>query len=248
MVRIEELGRISLEETSRTIYKEDQQYMLMVEYEYIGAAKLANMHREEMIQQFSEILPIGFLVKESEYRYWQREKNRQFLLIFLVIIIIYMICAVLLESLLQPLAVVSVIPISFIGIFLTFYLFGFSFDQGGFASFLLLSGIVVNAALYILNDYNNLTKQSRTSAAPGNRYLKAYNGKILPIFLTIASTVLGLIPFVSGGEGEVFWFALAAGTMGGLIFSVFALFVFLPAFLPLKSRKPFQAALTQQPE
>jgi hypothetical protein len=73
--------------------------------------------------------------------------------------------------LLKPLAVISLIPLSFIGVFLTFYLFGFNFDQGGFASFILLSG---------------------------------------------------LVPFVWGGQNEVFWFAFATGAMGGLIFSLVA--------------------------
>jgi len=237
LMRISELGEVTKEEVNKSIVKEDQQYRLIVEYEFIGAAKLAQMHRESVIEEIAEELPIGYLVKESEYRYWQREKNSQFFLILLVIGIIYMICAILLESLKQPLAVVLMIPVSFVGVFLTFYLFDFSFDQGGFASFLLLSGIVVNASLYILNDFNNLSQRSTLSGQRQRLYVKAYNGKIQPIFLTVASTVLGLIPFVSEGQNEVFWFALAVGTMGGLIFSILALFIFLPAFLPLKSNK-----------
>ena len=94
-----------------------------------------------------------------------------------------MICAILLESLKQPLAVVLIIPVSYVGVFLTFYLFDFRFDQGGFAAFLLLSGIVVNAALYILNDFNNLKKKLPSSIPRVRIFLKAYNGKIIPIFL-----------------------------------------------------------------
>jgi multidrug efflux pump subunit AcrB len=61
--------------------------------------------------------------------------------------------------------------------------------------------------------------------------MKAFNHKIIPIFLTIISTVLGLVPFVWAGQKEVFWFAFAAGAMGGLIFSVTAIFIYLPLFL-----------------
>jgi hypothetical protein len=35
------------------------------------------------------------------------------------------------------------------------------------------------------------------------------------ILLTILSTVLGLVPFVWGGQNEVFWFAFAAGAWEG---------------------------------
>jgi multidrug efflux pump subunit AcrB len=51
------------------------------------------------------------------------------------------------------------------------------------------------------------------------------------LFLTIISTVLGLVPFVWSGQKEVFWFAFAAGAMGGLIFSIVAILIYLPLFL-----------------
>jgi multidrug efflux pump subunit AcrB len=237
MVRLGDLGNLEKQALNKTICKENQQYRLIVEYDFIGNYKLGQITRERIIREVSDQLPIGYTIKETEYRYWQREAKKQFFLILLVIAIIYMICSILLESLKQPLAVVLIIPVSYVGVFLTFYLFDFSFDQGGFAAFLLLSGIVVNAALYIMNDFNNLNKIKINRLSPVKIYLKAFNGKIIPIFLTVISTVFGLIPFIAGGEDELFWFSLAAGTMGGLIFSVAAIIVFLPAFLSLKIKK-----------
>ena len=51
--------------------------------------------------------------------------------------------------------------------------------------------------------------------------------------LTIVSTVLGLIPFLSKGDEEVFWHAFASGVMGGMVFSIIALVLILPVFFPL---------------
>lgn len=61
-----------------------------------------------------------------------------------------------------------------------------------------------------------------------------FDYKINPIFLTIISTVLGLVPFVWSGQKEVFWFAFAAGAMGGLIFSIVAILIYLPLFLRIR--------------
>ncbi|MFA6128400.1 MAG: efflux RND transporter permease subunit [Bacteroidales bacterium] len=242
MIRLDNLGYRRKEGINKAICKEDQQYRLTVAYDFIGASKLAELHRDKVIGEVSASLPIGYSIKESGYRYWEREANRQFLLILLVIVIIYLICAILLESLVQPLAVVAMIPISFVGLFLTFFVFNLSFDQGGFAAFILLSGIVVNAALYILSDYNHYLKDAPRKLTPSRLYIKSYQGKIIPIALTVLATVLGLVPFITEGDDEVFWFSLAAGTMGGLIFSVLAIMLFMPAFLPLKPkhRKHFQ--------
>ena len=70
-------------------------------------------------------------------------------------------------------------------------------------------------------------------------YIKSYNHKIIPIMLTILSSVLGLIPFLLEGPSEVFWFAFAVCTMGGTVCSIVALIFFLPLFVPMgiKSRK-----------
>ena len=92
--------------------------------------------------------------------------------------------------------------------------------------------MTVNAAIYIINDFNNLVER-KNSPPTAKTYLKAFNQKITAIALTILSTVLGLVPFVWGGQSEVFWFAFAASAMGGLLFSMVAIMLFLPLFLKL---------------
>lgn len=52
--------------------------------------------------------------------------------------------------------------------------------------------------------------------SPYKAYLKAWNAKITPIFLTVVSTILGFIPFMLGPDKEAFLVPLAAGTIGGL--------------------------------
>lgn len=65
---------------------------------------------------------------------------------------------------------------------------------------------------------------------------EAWNTKVIPIFLTVVSTILGFIPFMVGAEKEGFWFPLAAGTIGGLVMSVIGVFIFLPV-LTLNKKK-----------
>jgi len=137
---------------------------------------------------------------------------------------------VVFESLIQPLVVLAMIPISFIGVFLTFYFFNIAFGQGGYASFLLLSGLTVNSALYIFNDLNNV-RRNAPLMKPLPQYIRAFKQKVVPVVLTIFSTVLGLVPFLYGGKKETFWFSLSIGTIGGLLFSMLALFIFLPLFI-----------------
>jgi multidrug efflux pump subunit AcrB len=132
----------------------------------------------------------------------------------------------LFENFKQPLFIIFIIPISFIGLFLIFSVFDFYFDQGGYAAFVMLGGLAVNAAIFIVNDLNN-----RTAGSYNKNVLKAVAGKATPILLTVLSTCFGLIPFVMEGQNEIFWFSLAIGTIGGLLFSMVGVFLALPVFL-----------------
>ncbi|MCF8360954.1 MAG: efflux RND transporter permease subunit [Prolixibacteraceae bacterium] len=231
-LKLPSIGSIEKRKTGNSIYKKNQQYQLGVAYNFLGPYQLDKIVRDREIERVKKTLPIGYRVLEPKNSWsWDRNNKSQYYLIFLVIAIIYFICAILLESLTQPLAVIGLVPLSFIGVFLTFYLFDINFDQGGFASFILLCGISVNSGLYILNDYNLMVKNKKRPKL--KCYINAFNHKIFPVILTIFSTSLGLIPFVWNGQNEVFWFSFASGAIGGLVFSLLALIVFLPLMMKL---------------
>lgn len=227
--KLHQLASIEKRKTGNSIQKNNQQYRLAVAYDFLGSYPLAQKVRESNVEALEEVLPIGYRVIEQSYSGWNKKGSKQYYYIFIVIFIIFFICTILLESLKQPFAIISMIPLSFIGVFLTFYLFEFNFDQGGYASFILLSGISVNSALYIVNDYNNLRKQYPNRDSK-KLYFKAFNYKIIPIILTIVSTIVGLIPFVWYGQNEAFWFSFAVGSIGGLVFSLIGIFLYLPIF------------------
>ena len=234
--KLSELATVAKGQMPQQIAKEDQQYRLCLQYDYIGSGEMGNRLLESDLEEFNQLLPMGYAAKsERGYWTWGKDSGKQYLLLGLVIAIIFLITGILFNSLKQPLAIISVIPVSYIGVFLTFYVFRLNFDSGGFASFVLLCGITVNASIYILNEYNSLRRHF-PRLAPLHAYTKAWNAKIVPIFLTVVSTILGFIPFMVGTNKEAFWFPLAAGTIGGLMLSMVGIFFFLP-LLVLKRKE-----------
>ncbi|MDR0743580.1 MAG: efflux RND transporter permease subunit [Tannerella sp.] len=225
------LATIEKTQTPQNIVKENQQYLLCLQYEYIGSSQQGHKILERELEQFNKNLPIGYSAEnEQGYFWWDKKDKKQYLFLGVIILIIFFMTSILFNSLKQPFAIIFVIPVSYIGVFLTFYLFGLNFDQGGFASFVLLCGITVNASIYLVNEYNRiLTHKPRMNRMKA--YIKAWNIKIVPIFLTVISTILGFIPFMAGLDRESFWFPLAAGTIGGLITSLAGIFIYLPLFL-----------------
>lgn len=233
--KLSELLTIEKYQAPKKISKENQQYRLCLQYEYIGAYEQGRKVLENVVESYRNELPVGYAVNAEENHYgWGKSENKQYWLLGVVFLIIYFCSGILFNSLRQPFHVIFIIPLSFIGIFLSFYWFKINFDQGGFAAFILLSGLTVNANIYIINEYNNILKNR--SISPLNAYIKAWNAKVRPVFLTIFSTIIGFVPFIIGYK-ESFWFPLAVGTIGGLIVSFVVMFLFLSLFLVGKKIK-----------
>lgn len=234
--KLADFATVQKGQSPQKVAKENQQYRLCLQYEYIGSSEQGKKLLKRDLEEFNKVLPMGYTAEnDQDYWSWNKKDNKQYALLLIVIAIIFFTSSILFNSLKQPLAIIFVIPISYIGVFLTFYLFGLNFDQGGFASFVLLCGITVNASIYILNEYNAIRKRY-PMLLPVRAFTKAWNSKIVPIFLTVVSTILGFVPFMVGEGKEAFWFPLAAGTIGGLTMSVLGIFLFLPIF-SLKKQK-----------
>jgi multidrug efflux pump subunit AcrB len=224
--KVSNFGTLTKETTTNALHKEDRQYIRMVAFEYMGSAKFGNEYLEEVLEEVKASMPIGYSAIKQSYNWDFNKTKRQYGLILILVVAIFFICSVLFENLKQPFYIIAIIPLSFIGLFLIFSLFDFYFDQGGYAAFVMLGGLAVNAAIFIVNDLNN-----RTSGTYNRNVLKSVAGKAIPIMLTILSTCFGLIPFIMEGQNEIFWFSLAIGTIGGLIFSIVGVFLALPVFL-----------------
>lgn len=225
LVTLADVGAIGKRRSGLDIRKSRQSYEVSVCFDFIGSYELSQRVVEDAVNHMnSAILPVGYKAEDQYGGWFMAHKERYVWLILLIIVVIFMVLSITFESLRLPFAVIFMIPISFIGLFLTFGLSDLSFDQGGFAAFVMLGGMVVNAGIYILMTYVKMNQEGIRA------YYRAFSMKIVPIMLTVISTILGLIPFLTDGPDEVFWFDFAIGTIGGMFFSIVALIFALPVF------------------
>lgn len=236
-VRFSHISSIDERNARQVISKLNQEYTISVAFNYIGSYQAADNYTNTIIDEANATLPIGFRAKNRSWG-WYHDSGVQYWLILIIVVIIFFMCSILFESLGAPLVIISLIPLSFIGTFLTFYILKIDFGTGGFASLVMLSGLVVNAAIYLMYEYNSL-RHSATQPNLVKLYIRAYNHKIIPVLLTILSTLLGLLPFLLDREQESssFWSSFAIGSMSGLLFSIIALVLFMPILMNLKDEK-----------
>jgi multidrug efflux pump subunit AcrB len=230
-IRLSDLMSINKREAKNCIPRENQEYVLRVAFNVLGSYTYTNKYIKGITDEFNAKFPIGFRCVNKTYG-GEEDNGKQYWLIGLVVVIIFFICAILFESLYKAVVIIMLIPVSLTGIFLTFHFSDIEFGTGGFAAMVLLCGLTVNNGIYMVNEYKN-----------ESRYIKAYNHKIIPIFLTVFSTILGFIPFLADGPTERFWFPFAVGSISGLLFSIISVVFTMPLFLklpkPTGQSKPF---------
>lgn len=152
----------------------------------------------------------------------------------LALLMIVIVMAALFESLLFPLAIVSGVLFSVLGVFWLFWLTGTTFSIMASIGILVLMGVVVNNGIVMVEHINALRREglSRTEAlvAGGRERLR-------PILMTMGTTILGMIPLCLGGtqiggDGPPYY-PMARAIVGGLIFSTLVSLAFLPTIYAL---------------
>lgn len=227
--KLSSLGKIEKSKSNLNIYKYNQSYVVNVCYDFIGTYEFAKKIAESATNYMNtQVLPLGYEAKTPEYyRFDQNKKHYGWLIAVIITALFIMLCAAF-ESIRLPFAVILTIPVSFIGPFLIFAFSNFTFDQGGFAALVMLCALTINAGIYLICLYNSIKRVNNSAIT---NYITAFSYKIKPILLTIVSTILGLVPFLTDGPEEVFWFDFALGTISGMLLSLIAVIFVLPAFV-----------------
>lgn len=214
----------------RRIIKKNQQYQLVLLYDYIGSYTQGEKILKQDVEQFSPTLPMGYSVQLPDKGGNAPASDGQLYgIALLAVVVIWFILAIFFNSLRRPFAIMLIVPVAYMGLFIAFPLLEMKMDEGCLAAFVFLAGITVNAGIFVVDEYQYIRKVC-PKWHPLRAYVKACNRKVIPIFLTQVSTILGFIPFLVGSH-ESFWFNLAVGVMSGLTFSLLGVFVVLPLFL-----------------
>jgi len=230
--RISNLGDLVQTPVSSTIIKENQEYVVHVGYNYIGDELGHYLMRSTLLENISQILPMGFRLGSSRWDSIMENRHNTLLLIGTIFLIIFLICCAMFNSTRIALAAISLIPVSISGIFILYGVLHVQPDQSCLAAIVMTGGLSVNSAIYIATEY----VQSDCRGDSGARLARAFLSKSAPTALTILSTSLGLLPFLFTDEPYGFWFMLCSGVIAGLTASGLGLTLLFPAVIISKKR------------
>ncbi|MGE4003799.1 MAG: efflux RND transporter permease subunit, partial [Planctomycetaceae bacterium] len=157
----------------------------------------------------------------------------------LALAITYLLMAALFESWLYPFVIIFTVPLGAVGGLLglaVLNLFMFqALDVLTMLGFVILVGTVVNNAILIV--HQSLNHMRDDGMAPLDAIPESVRTRIRPIFITTATTVLGLLPLVIfPGAGSELYRGLGSVVLGGLIVSTIFTLVLVPTVFALTLR------------
>lgn len=142
----------------------------------------------------------------------------------LALALIFIVMAALFESLLLPIAILSSIGLAFIGVFWTFAALGLGLGDTGRIGMLILMGIVVNNGIVLIDQINKLKANAESLIQP---IVDACVSRIRPIFMTVATTVIGMVPLTFASSDNQ-TYTMAVAIIGGLLFSTLTSLFLVP--------------------
>jgi multidrug efflux pump subunit AcrB len=147
----------------------------------------------------------------------------------LALLVIYALLAIPLQSYLQPLIIMSVIPFGVVGAIVGHFLLGMDLVFFSLLGIVALSGVVVNSSL-VLVDYINKQKHSGQSL----EWIVAHAGSVRfrPIILTSITTFVGLIPMMADTTISTSLFKPMAVSLGfGVLFGTLITLFLVPCLI-----------------
>ncbi len=181
-------------------------------------------------------LPAGYYFSWGGMSKMMQENNREMAKAFLIAILLtYMLLAAVLESFTKPFLILLTLPMAMIGVFWSLYLFNQTFNMISMMAVIMLIGIVVNAAILLL-DYTMILRKSGKDTKEA--LIEACPTKLRPIIMSTLAIILGMLPLALGigSSGAEIRKSLGIVSIGGLIVSTVLTLLVIPAFYYLTTK------------
>ena len=177
-----------------------------------------------------KLLPPGYKLQVGGMAEKMGDAIREFGLVTLIAICLtYLLLAAIMESWTQPFIIMMTIPFSYLGLYMAIYYTGTTLSIFGLLAGIMLVGVVVNAAILLIDEVNTLRRDHGYHKREA--LLIAAERKFRPILMSCVAALFGMLPMATGrGLGSELRSSIGIGSVGGIIISSLLALYFIPAF------------------
>ncbi len=178
------------------------------------------------------LLPEGVTYRFTGFAEEMQKTGKAFgVAIGMSVILMFIILAILYESLIQPIIIMMALPLSIIGVMIALYLSGLQFSLFVMIGFMLLMGMVGKNAVLLVDFANAAIERGKNSDAA---LIEAGEKRLRPILMTTVAMVFAMLPLAIGdGLGSETKAPMSIAVIGGLLSSMLLTLLVVPVMYKL---------------
>ncbi|MBQ3111113.1 MAG: efflux RND transporter permease subunit [Clostridia bacterium] len=247
VVSLGEVANIEIAQGSTTLTRVDQKRTVTL------SGKFYDDNLQSVTKKFEALLaaegmPEGIsMVESGTYEVMMEAMESLLLAIIIGILLMYMVMAAQFESFSEPFIVLFTLPLAMIGVVLSLVVAGEPLSVIGCVGILMLSGIIVNNAI-VLIDFIKTLRVEKPGESRTDIIVESCKTRLRPILMTTLTSILGFLPMaLSTAEGSEMMRPLATVLLGGLgvgsLLTLFFIPVVFSIFDDAKSKRSEKKAI-----
>lgn len=148
-------------------------------------------------------------------------------------LIIFLLLASQLRTYTLPFVILAGVPFGAAGAVIGHFILGYNISFISIFGVVALSGVVINDSLVLVDQYNRL--RAETGMPPGEAIVEASRRRFRAIFLTTATTALGLTPMLFETSTQAqFLVPMAVSLATGIVFASAIILFLIPALVMIR--------------
>ena len=179
-----------------------------------------------------KLLPEGVTYRFTGFAEEMKKTGKAFgVAIGMSVILMFIILAILYESLIQPIIIMMALPLSIIGVMIALYLSGLQFSLFVMIGFMLLMGMVGKNAVLLVDFANSAMERGKSA---DEALIEAGEKRLRPILMTTVAMVFAMLPLALGdGLGSETKAPMSIAVIGGLLSSMILTLLVVPVMYRL---------------
>lgn len=229
-IRLSDVAKIEQGQAPGEIQRINQRQVFIIAGTLAEGASLGEALEEVNNVLGNMQLPTGVSVLPSSAAQSNQQLQDSFKILGgLATFLVFVVMAVQYNSLIDPLVIMFTIPLALAGGILGLYITNTAIGATVVVGAVLLVGIVVNAAILMVELANQIWEQE--SCDRFTAIVKAAPQRLRPIIMTTVTTILGLFPLALGiGEGSEFLQPLGVVVFSGMAIATLLTLFIIPCF------------------
>jgi multidrug efflux pump subunit AcrB len=226
-VRLGDVANVRMALGPTGISRVNQNRQLQINGDVITAVAAVGTVTDSIRARLADLeLPDGYGMIIGGEQEAIQESNRQLaLVIALAIFLVFVVLAVQYESLLNPIVIITSIPLAMMGVIGILLITSTPFSAPVILGMILLAGIVVNNSILLVEFAEGFRREEGHTIVEA--IIEAGAARMRPIMMTTITSLVGTLPLALGlGEGGELMRPLAIAVVGGLsVSTLLTLFV-----------------------